>query len=140
MMQFPKSRSASDDEKLMPLINVVFLLLIFFMLAGHITKFEPFVTNPPESASDAMAYDDENIVYVGADGQLALNGNIMSPEALIQALEQGSAVHAVHIKADGQVESSRVIDLMERLRRIGVQQINLLTVRPDSGGQPSELF
>ncbi|MCG8693196.1 MAG: biopolymer transporter ExbD, partial [Minwuiales bacterium] len=41
----------SDDDRILPLINVVFLLLIFFMLAGRLSAGDPFRVDPPASVS-----------------------------------------------------------------------------------------
>ena len=49
-------RALDSDAGILPLINVVFLLLIFFMIAGQLAEQAPFEVEPP--ASDAEAEDD----------------------------------------------------------------------------------
>ena len=50
-MQFRRpTRKPDSEERVLPLINVVFLLLIFFMLAGRLSEAELFEVTPPESA------------------------------------------------------------------------------------------
>lgn len=130
-MQFQPSRPKNDEERILPLINVVFLLLIFFMLAGRLAASDPFKVKPPASANEHPAHDAESTVLIAADEQLALDGEVMSAEALEKAMAErirsgGPAV--VRVKADGQAEGRRVVDLMERLRRAGVVKLRLLTV------------
>ncbi len=140
-MQFPKSQSVDRDNQLLPLVNIVFLLLIFFLIAGQITRFEPIATHPPESSSDTAAHDDELIVSMDADGKLALNGEIMSAPAVIEAIELSpQQASVVRIKADAQVKAVRVIEMMEQLRNAGSQQINLLTARRSPDEQLDERF
>ena len=43
----PPKRPRSTEDNILPLINVVFLLLIFFMLAGVLTQSPPFSLTPP---------------------------------------------------------------------------------------------
>jgi len=50
-MHFPERRPDPTEERVLPLINVVFLLLIFFMLAGSLSVTEPFDIEPPASQS-----------------------------------------------------------------------------------------
>ena len=79
-------RQASDDDRIMPLINVVFLLLIFFMLAGQLSASDPFEITPPESISTAESGDEEMLILVAEDGRLALNGKAVSEQEMTNIL------------------------------------------------------
>ena len=50
-MRFEQSRRNAGEERMLPLINVVFLLLIFLILSGRLSSVDPFQTEPPRSAS-----------------------------------------------------------------------------------------
>src|SRR3546814_6397158 len=50
-----RSRRFDSEEAILTLINVVFLLLIFFMLAGRMTEPSPFAIAPPVSAEAGRA-------------------------------------------------------------------------------------
>lgn len=129
-MHFPTPRPKNDDERILPLINVVFLLLIFFMLAGQLAATDPFEIAPPRSASDGEAAIEDLVVQLGADGRLALDGKIMDEAALEAAIVErikGGRAGQVHLKADGRAEATRVVEVMERLRRAGVERLKLLT-------------
>ena len=63
-MGFELSRPKTSEEGVLPLINVVFLLLIFFMLAGRLASVDPFRTEPPLSASEGLTQKHEMVVYV----------------------------------------------------------------------------
>lgn len=130
-MQFQPSRPKNDEERILPLINVVFLLLIFFMLAGRLAASDPFKVSPPTSANEHPAQEPESTVLIAADQRLALDGELMSAEALEKAVAErirSGGPTVVRVKADGQAEGRRVVDLMERLRRAGVVKLRLLTV------------
>lgn len=114
---------------MLPLINVVFLLLIFFMLAGRLAAVDPFRTEPPRSASEGLTQAHETVVHVGADGRLALDGTIMGDEvALRDAVARRGMLRTVRLKADGQAPAVRVVAVMELLRDAGVENVDLLTV------------
>jgi biopolymer transport protein ExbD len=66
-MRFQPPRPKSDDERILPLINVVFLLLIFFMLAGKLASSDPFEIAPPRSDSAGGVESREILVLIGAD-------------------------------------------------------------------------
>ena len=121
------ARPRNDDDSILPLINVVFLLLIFFMIAGHLTSADPFAIAPPQSESGADPDADRFLILVSRDGRLALNGEVMTEDALLRALAPDAA-GMVRIKADGDVNAVQVIGLMERLRDAGLTQLQLLTI------------
>lgn len=132
-MQLHSRRPKNDEERILPLINVVFLLLIFFMLAGRLTASDPFKVNPPTSANEHPAQEPEATVLIASDKRLALDGEVMSADALEKAMAErirSDESTVVRVKADGRAEGVRVVDVMERLRRAGVAKLRLLTVPP----------
>ncbi|MDX5334249.1 MAG: biopolymer transporter ExbD [Gammaproteobacteria bacterium] len=118
-----------DDERILPLINIVFLLLIFFMIAGSIQQAEPFAIQPPEA--DAPETTERLIViHLGADGRLAVGAQETEAESLGTTLQNatGDVPERVQVKADAQVEAATLVSLMGSLREAGVQRIQLLTL------------
>tara|TARA_B100000513_G_scaffold148416_1_gene69079 strand:+ start:765 stop:1178 length:414 start_codon:yes stop_codon:yes gene_type:complete len=123
-------RTTSDDDRILPLINVVFLLLIFFMLAGHLAATDPFNVEPPTSLSETEPEKSPHVVLIGGDGQLAYDGKVLEQEALVQALTaevDGGAVD-FQLKADGGAAAVRMVEIMELMRQAGVKKVRVLTV------------
>lgn len=130
-MRFARPRPRNDDERILPLINVVFLLLIFFMLAGRFSAADPFQIDPPRSASEGVATERDILVLVGADGRLALDGEIIEEAALGAAVADRLSpdkTMRLWLKADGSAEATRVVEVMELLRAAGAERLRLLTV------------
>jgi biopolymer transport protein ExbD len=131
-MRFDPPRPKSDDERILPLINVVFLLLIFFMLAGQLAATDPFDIEPPSSVSENEPGAADIVVLIGADGRLGLDGAILDGAGLRAALaaraSDGSRMPEVRVKADGRTPATRVVEVMELLREAGVKKLRLLTV------------
>ena len=135
-MGFEPPCPKNDEERVLPLINVVFLLLIFFMLAGQLSASDPFEVAPPRSQSEGPPAPQEALVLVAADGRLALDGEVMEGPALqsrLAARLKGEADVRVRLKADGRAEAARVVAVMELLREAGVKRLKLLTL-PAVGG------
>ena len=136
-MHFPEPRPRNDEERILPLINVVFLLLIFFMLAGRLAASDPFQVSPPSSISEGEAAGQELLVLVGAEGQLALDNREVAAEELRAAVSRRMEQDAgapVRLKADGAAEATRVVEVMELLREAGAERLKLLTLPQESGG------
>ena len=129
-MQFDPPRSRNEDERILPLIDVVLLLLIFVMLTGRLAKIEPIAAEPPRSASTGMAGTSELAILIGASGELALDGQLIDRASLQDAVAKkltGNAAQQVRLKADGGAESIQVIAIMDILREAGVERLKLLT-------------
>ncbi|MEQ8816267.1 MAG: biopolymer transporter ExbD [Thalassobaculum sp.] len=123
--------SGNEDDRILPLINVVFLLLIFFMVVGSLSATDPFAIEPPRSANGEAGDPKDIVLLIGADGRLALDGAAVEsaglPAAIARRLED--APHPeVHVKADGGAEAAAVVAVMETLREAGVERVRLMTV------------
>jgi biopolymer transport protein ExbD len=132
-MKLRRPGKRSEAENTIPLINVVFLLLIFFMLAGKLGQQDPFPLTPPKSESTRAPTERPATVYVGADGRTALGDEVLALQALESAVRErmGNGGGVVRLKTDKAAEANRVIDIMEALRRAGVERVTLLTTVPD---------
>lgn len=130
-MQFQPPRPRNEDERILPLINIVFLLLIFFMLAGRFSATDPFRITPPQSVSEGPAATQDLVVQMAADGRLAVNGGLLDETALKAQVAQrlaGAEGLQVRLKADGGASALQVVAVMELLREAGVERLQLLTV------------
>ena len=135
MMGFQQTthRRASDDDRILPLINVVFLLLIFFMLAGQLAATDPFIIEPPKSESEGQNSPRDMVILISADGRFALDGTEMTEDAVIDTARQrlkatGENGVSLRLKVDGGKAAADIVLLMQRLREAGFQKLKLLTV------------
>ena len=127
----PRRARGSDDDRILPLVNIVFLLLIFFMVAGQLTRAAPFEIAPPRSASGGAAPEGPATVLVGADGRLALDGAVMARPALLAALPgRLGAEGRLRLKVDGRADAAGIVDLLAALEAAGARDIRLVTA-PD---------
>ena len=130
-MRFQPPRPKSDDERILPLINVVFLLLIFFMLAGKLATIDPIEVTPPRSASEGMIDTRELVIVIGANGDLAFDGERTDQTSLKEMVAKrliGDTALQVWLKADSGTDSVQVITIREILREAGVERLKLLTI------------
>ena len=131
---FSNPAPADSEENVLPLINIVFLLLIFFLIAGAMTIPDLFPVEPPVSDSETPAAPVETIVLIGADGQISIQNELIAADqlyALARAIIKQKPLQPFKLKADSQAASGQVIGAMEALRNAGVQQTLLITSQDD---------
>ena len=127
----PKRRVADEDQRILPLINVVFLLLIFFMIAGQLSKTEALKIDPPVSDSGQKTSDTPLQIVVGADGRIVVAGTDVALGDLrdhLQSLREDLA-SPVSVKADASVDAVTVIWILDLLKASGATKVNLMTTR-----------
>ncbi len=130
-MRIPAVRRRRNGENIGPLIDVVFLLLLFFLLAGTPSPPEAFSVDPPRSEGALAAEIHTVLVLLTADGQLAVDERMVTRAelaAVVAARLAGAELPTIALKADAAVASDSVIAVMEILRGTGVQTLRLLTV------------
>lgn len=126
----PPSEESQTELSVVPLVNVVFLLLVFFMLVGQVSSPEPLDVRPPESISGSEDTSEAVEVLLTRDGQIAVE-NLVVPvsrlsERVADVLVERPGVE-FQIKADARVEAIQMIRIMERLRAAGVERLTLQT-------------
>ena len=132
-MRFAEEEHAQEQEHILPLINVVFLLLIFFMLAGALHAVDRFDVEPPTAADFDEATDRDPTVLIAADGRLAISAEEVTEQALQQIMRdrlERSPGAVVRLKADHRVEALRIVEVMTLLKAAGVEQVLMLTLEP----------
>ncbi|TCT24037.1 ExbD/TolR family protein [Thiobaca trueperi] len=140
-MRFIRTRPrAQDDDHLVPLINVIFLMLIFFMIVGRISPAEPLAVEPPVSAQGRDADDQARVLLLSADGRLALDGEILTRETLGAHIADwlastggsgASSGATLTLKADATVRAGALRETLDLLRAAGIGKVSLVTTRMD---------
>ncbi len=121
----------SFEVPLTPLIDVVFLLLIFFLVATTFTNHEMDheVELPEAMAGAKSVYQRENLVVnVRKNGFLVILGRVVSEGELPAILSQWQKENPgkkVLLRGDGKVEYNRVMKVMGICRSCGVKKIDL---------------
>lgn len=133
------SRVRNSDDALIPLINVVFLLLVFFMVAGTITAGDAFRIQPARIAAEARkdAADGRRVLLVGADGRMAYDGETITIDALSEQLaltvqgaaDRGLPLQPLAVKTDAGAPAGTVIAATEAARAAGFPGVVLLVQR-----------
>ncbi|QDY70200.1 biopolymer transporter ExbD [Qingshengfaniella alkalisoli] len=124
-MQFSTPKPRPKAESIVPMINVVFLLLIFFLMTAQIAPPEPFEVTPPTAAAEDPA-DTGDILYVSAEGEFGFR-DLKGDDAIAALSERENANSPLLIRADASVDASVVAGLMPRLAGVGITDATLLT-------------
>lgn len=129
-MDFSRVKKSKADIGLIPLINVIFLLLIFFMVAGTVEGIDIFEVSLPESVSGKEKTNSNAVIYLGSHGKMAVNNDIVAKkdmETIISTLFIENPRKIVTIKADSDIAASKLLWIMSLVEKHGGDNIALVT-------------
>ncbi len=131
-----RRRENAEDAtiNLTPMIDVVFLLVIFFMVGSKFSEAENRVdVDLPAADLRAMTrVPDERVVAVDARGGVTLDGQPIRGEQLTETLRQQHAAYPglrVSVRGDGDVPHKQMMEVYRAVRVSGVGQISLASRR-----------
>ncbi|MCK5875551.1 MAG: biopolymer transporter ExbD [Alcanivoracaceae bacterium] len=121
------SRRRPDIEPVLPLINVVFLLLIFFMVAGQLAPGLPADVSPPESAAASADSDEPIRLVVDQHGNLFWQDEPMAIADMPDRLDGLRKDRPVQLLTDGSIPVVLLRPALEGLRNAGITEVLLVT-------------
>ncbi len=136
-MRFRKKRDEEPAAGIAPLIDIVFLLLIFFMVTSHYDIASGVRINLPKVMKRSMESGTEERItlIIDRDARVYLDGTILDRDELRKRLkksvEKMASLHLV-IQADSEVNHGRVVEIMDMAKNVGIVSI-IIAARWDSG-------
>jgi len=122
-----KQQIIKNEDNLLPLVNIIFLLLIFFMLAGVIVKQkELHNVNLASATIEEYIEQDKNTLFINADGSLTLNDQSIT-ESLLKEKLMLLKTDNILIAADGSLDSSSLNKILLILSDSKIKNITLLS-------------
>ena len=126
----PSKHEKHAEENLIPLINIVFLILIFFLVASTIRPFSDRYVRLA-TATDVLASSRaRQIVIIRQDGSTHIAGREVSTEILKQQFSHWAAAEptkSVTLVADKNTPASLFVSIVAMANSKGVQNVKLLT-------------
>ena len=128
-MKFAKKNiKPKNDDNLLPLVNIIFLLLIFFMIAGVVQKQkELYEVELGTAVIENYIDSDDKTIFIRKDGTIVFDGKEISDNELKTYLKEIEEKEKLVIAADGKITSERLNKILLILTRENIERIVLLT-------------
>ena len=111
-----------------PLIDIVFQLLIFFMLTSSFVMQPGIKVNLPKAVTSETVKFENIEILVTAENVTYLNGKVVTTQELKSLLKQAAKrEQPILIKADRRAYLGRVVEIWDLARDLGVTQVNIAT-------------
>ena len=127
-MEFRRPGKGSVEINIAPLVDVVFLLVIFFAVSTTFLETAGLPLELPSSSSTAKRDTKSVVVSITEDGQLGLDGEPLTAAQLTDrlrgALEQRESKDVL-LRADAHAEHGDVVRIMDMIQAAGAQGITV---------------
>jgi biopolymer transport protein ExbD len=117
------------------LIDVMFVLLLFFMIAGHLEKVPVVPVTLPQADSGQLLDQGPVEVVLGRHDEVIVNDEMIPSADILSEMKKQLAVNPeriITIKADAQLEANKLVTFMESVRAAGGVNLSIVT---DSGAK-----
>lgn len=125
----------AGEQNIVPMINVVFLLLIFFLLAGTLAPRPPFHLDPVATTLQPPGDVPERALYVSGEGRMFLQGKPLTVDGLAVAAKarRGAGNDTLDVIVDRRLTGETLFPIMEALANSGLTKVRLVTERSAGG-------
>jgi biopolymer transport protein ExbD len=112
------------------LIDVMFVLILFFLMTGHMEKFSPVNVELPVADSGQLLDEGPVTILLGKYDEILMNDEYVDASQLGEALRQElqfNPERIITIKADAFLEANKLVRLMEVIGDAGGKNISVVT-------------
>jgi biopolymer transport protein ExbD len=142
IMRLPESGSDRElSNNMTPMIDVVFLLIIFFLVSSHLARQESQIPLELPEATSHQVPDAERAaltINVLADGGWSVGGKRVELAGLVAALnnyrQRNGERALVRVRTDRAASYARVEPLLREAAKAGLPNISIAVYRPSGGG------
>lgn len=138
-MRFKRPTTTDIDlgTNIINLVDVLLLLLIFFMISTTFTKKSELNVQLPEATASAAEPNAKQLdILITADGHFSINDrgltktDVDSIKAALQELSEGDNTRPLSITADGNTPHQAVVRAMDAAGQLGFSHLSLTTQQP----------
>ena len=136
-MRIARPPAPPRADPIVPLIDVVFFLLVFFMLVGRMDATAPFEVLPPDATTGAPLPAGGTVISVARDGALSLDGAPVAAADLADRLAPRLSATPdlpLRINAHRDTALRNVLPLVADLEALGATDVALVVTPPGAEG------
>jgi len=136
-MRFRERTDTEQRVDISPLIDMVFILLIFFMVSTTFVKDMKLDLERPSASSATTASTKAVRLYIDNAGDTYLDGQpiqVWVIQSRLRELLSGGSEQSVLVVTDEQVPAGRLVEVVDQARRAGASDVGVATVEEAGAG------
>lgn len=129
-MEFKRNTRKLRALSMISLIDIVFTIILFFLVAGHMEKYSVVAVDLPHADSGQKLDQGPIVVTLGKYGEVAINEVLFEGAGIGKELKRQFAINPeriISIKADMHLEANKLVDFLETVRTSGGKNLSIAT-------------
>ncbi len=127
-----RNKHVTNENGMLPLVNIIFLLLIFFMIAGVIQKQkELYEIDLGKATIDKYVEKKINTIYIDDDGSLIFNDKPIAFDDLSNEIINMKNKNELMIAADKELSAFRLNQVLLILAKQDIKKLFIMTSKND---------
>lgn len=139
-MRFARSRRPDPLIDVTPMIDIVFQLVLFFMVSTTFVSAPGIEVDLPRANADMVLSEKEDLhIWMTSEGEVFVDDDPVDMASLRKRLVNAAETDPntlVVIKADAGVSHGRVVSVMDLARGLGLTRLAIATESPEGAGAP----
>ena len=118
----------TEEPNITPMLDVVFILLIFFIVTANFIKEPGLEINRPDSETSEITENAAILIAIGAAGEIYMDGrriDVRQVKANVIRLIAENPQGSVVIQADVKSTAEKIVSVMDEVREAGVVDISI---------------
>ncbi len=134
-MRLKKRARRTPPDNTIPLINIVFLMLIFFLFAGSVARDDARRIAPPDNFAEDESVRSTGALVIDADGRFYLRDEEIDLETFLAVqdaeagADKGAGGARIKIAADGALAADTLEEVLKRIAETAPSEVVLITRR-----------
>jgi biopolymer transport protein ExbD len=135
MRRLSDTESSADEENeinLTPMLDVVFIMLIFFIVTASFIKEAGIDVNRPDAPTAERVEDANILIAISANDEIWIDRRLVDPRAVranIERLHAENPKGSVVIQADKKSTNEMLVTVMDASRAAGVYNISIAAIQ-----------
>ena len=130
-MEFERRRHKHDFVNIAPLVDVVFLLLLFFMLTSHLIQEPAIKIKLPESKTAEAQDDRMKTIFITKNAEIYFMDKRVDIGNIQRAIQESSGIKKdfLRIKADRETDVGLLVNVIDEVKLSGITNFSIVTER-----------
>jgi biopolymer transport protein ExbD len=132
-----KGENVVAEPNVVPLCDVLLVLLIIFMVVTPLVQQGADVRLPTAVNTVNMPENPDVVLYIKKDGSMLLNADKVTIDDIASKIEEEFLTvqeKKLYLKADGELEYGKLVDIYEKIREAGIENIAIITQKKTEKG------
>ncbi len=123
----PKNHVTLSEVNVIPLVDIVFTLLIIFMILAPVIHKGIDVQVPESSAGEPITEKNQHLISITKEGNLWFDDQEISLETLPDSLKNLAENDTVYVQSDKTVPYGTVVAVISKMKEYGIHRVGLVT-------------